>query len=98
MRTFIRALETEANADAGTLFDPETVDILVGAFDDAWHSVTSSGVDLTSEKKIELVRTVLARRILELALAGDRDLQRLREAALLDLAQTTRPNILPQPE
>jgi hypothetical protein len=96
MRTFIRAFEAVENTDAEPVFDPETVDILVAAFDDAWQSITSSGIDLTSEERIQLMRSVLAVRILELARTGERDLHRLREAALLDLARTTRPNILPK--
>jgi len=96
MRTFIRAFETETNADGRAVFDPETISILVAAFDDAWQSVKTSGINLSSENQIELMRTVLARRILELAVTGERDPNRLREEALLDLAKSIRPNSPPQ--
>jgi len=96
MRTFIRAFEIEANADGRAAFDPETVGILIAAFDDAWQSVKANEIDLSSENRIELVRTVLARRILELALTGERDPDRLRKEAMLDLAKSIRPTIPPQ--
>jgi hypothetical protein len=96
MRTFIQAFEAEAaNTNSDPVFDPETVEVLVAAFDDAWRSVAASGIDSTLEAKVSLMRLVLARRILELAQTGERDLNRLREAALLDLARSTSPNILP---
>ena len=96
MRTFIRAFEIEANADGRAAFDPETVGILIAAFDDAWRSVKANEINLSSENRIELVRTVLARRILELALTGERDPDRLRKEAVLDLAKSIRPTIPPQ--
>ena len=42
MRAFIRAYE--ADASTGAVFDPETINILVAAFDHAWRSVKTSGV------------------------------------------------------
>ena len=42
MRAFIRAHETDVGA--GAAFDPETINILVAAFDDACRSVTTSGI------------------------------------------------------
>jgi hypothetical protein len=35
-------------------FDPETIQILVGAFDDAWKVVQASGAPFASERYVEI--------------------------------------------
>ena len=72
------------------VFDPDAVRILVASFDDAWRSLkTTSGASLTSDKRIELARTILAKRIIESARRGERDQRHLCEDALIALAQST---------
>jgi hypothetical protein len=63
------------------------VDILVAAFDAAWQSIKTSGVNV-SDKQIELMRAALAKYITEQARHGERDHCRLRDGALLHLAQS----------
>ena len=71
------------------VFDPDAVRILVASFDDAWRSLkTTSGASLTSDKRIELARTILAKRIIESARRGERDQRHLCEDALIALAQS----------
>jgi hypothetical protein len=60
-------------------FDLETVALLRAILDDAWASVRP-------EKRATLSRSVLAERILKSAAEGERDPNRLLEAALMDVA------------
>ena len=64
---------------AGKAFDPETLKILEAAFDEAWAFVLKSGAQAVS-------RETLAQCVLEAAEEGERDPQRLLEAALKLLA------------
>ena len=81
MRNFLHA-----HVEPG-VFDPDAVDILVGAFDAAWQSIKVSGAHL-SDKQVELTRPILAKYIIEQARHGERDHCRLRDGALLHLAQS----------
>ena len=60
-------------------FDPETVTALREILDDAWAC-------LPPEKQATLQKTALAERILKLAAEGERNRERLLDAALTDLA------------
>jgi hypothetical protein len=59
-------------------FDLDTVSLLRKSLEDAWAS-------LRPDQQAYVSRTVLAERILKCAAQGERDSQRLIEAALLDL-------------
>jgi hypothetical protein len=69
------------------VFDADDMQILVAAFDKAWDSVQASGV-IYPEHKVELVRAILAKHIIAAAKDGERDHSRLRDGALLALAQS----------
>jgi hypothetical protein len=60
---------------------------LIAAFDGAWQSINASGAKL-SDKQIELMRAILAKYIIEQARHGELDQCRLRDGALLHLAQS----------
>ena len=77
-------------------FEPDEVQILVGAFDKAWETVQATGV-VYAEAKAEAVRTILAKHIIEAAKQGERDHARLRDGALLALAQSNLRNSPPPP-
>ena len=62
-----------------TSFDPETLSVLRQALDDAWGHLTPVQRAMTS-------RTLLAERILKSAAKGERNPERLRDAALTALA------------
>ena len=81
MRTFI-------TSNAEGVFDPEAINILVGAFDDAWQSLTASGAPFAEERYRDNARLILAKHIIELARLGERDKRRLTEGALLELAHS----------
>jgi hypothetical protein len=71
-----------------TDFDPETVDVLAAAFEDAWRAVVSSGSPLAKPRYQNAAREIVARRILDLALAGERDHTRLSDDAVAYLGRT----------
>jgi hypothetical protein len=60
-------------------FDPETVSLLRKTLNDTWEQLGPGQRALTS-------RTLLAERILKSAAKGERNPQRLRDAALASLA------------
>ena len=60
-------------------FDLETIALLREALDDAWAC-------LRPEQQATMLKTTLAERILKSAAQGERDRERLLEAALTDLA------------
>ena len=64
-------------------FDPETIDILVRALDEAWERFQASGHRLDGQSGA--ARTALAKHIVGMAKAGERDPQRLVESALVRL-------------
>lgn len=60
-------------------FDPETVTVLREILDEAWSR-------LPPERQATMQKTALAERILKSAARGERNRDRLRDAALTDLA------------
>jgi hypothetical protein len=74
-------------AEHSEAFDPNEVHTLVAAFDKAWEAVQASGV-VYPEAKAEAARAILAKHIIAAAKHGERDHARLRDGALLALAQS----------
>jgi hypothetical protein len=72
---------------AAGVFDPETVSLLVGAFDDAWESLISSGAPFAQDRYQATAREIIAKHIVDLARLGERDRRRLTESALLELSR-----------
>lgn len=72
---------------ANISFDPETVEILSAAFDDAWEKLKQSGSGLARPAYERGAREILAKYIIELAQGGERDQTLLSESAVKFLAQ-----------
>jgi hypothetical protein len=68
-------------------FDPETIQILIAAFDEAWKAVQASSVPFRSERYVDFARQILAKNIIDDATHGQRDQHELTQSALLKLAQ-----------
>jgi macrodomain Ter protein organizer (MatP/YcbG family) len=66
-------------AKAATHFDAETIAIMKKALDEAWAR-------LPPKMQATMLKTTLAERILRMAAEGERNRERLRDAALSDLA------------
>jgi hypothetical protein len=72
---------------ANTSFDPEAVEILSAAFDDAWEQIKQSGSALARPAYERGAREILAKCIIDMAQQGERDRRLLSEAAIKFLAQ-----------
>jgi hypothetical protein len=70
------------------VFDPDEIRILAAAFDKAWKNVQASGVTFDTKAKTDLARAILAKHIIAAAKNGERDQTRLRDDALMALAQS----------
>jgi hypothetical protein len=66
-------------AKATAHFDAETIGLMKNALDDAWDR-------LPPKMQARMLKTTLAERILKSAAEGERDRERLRDAALRDIA------------
>ena len=69
------------------VFDPNDTRVLVSAFDKAWEAVQASGA-IYSKADVEMARAILAKHIIAVAKDGERDHGRLRDGALVALAQS----------
>jgi hypothetical protein len=74
---------TILDRNEGTVFDPEMIELMRSALDDAWSS-------LLPEQQASVSRTLLAERILRAATQGERDPAQLRARALFNVV---RPNV-----
>jgi len=70
-----------------TAFNPETVRIMVDAFDHAWASLQASGAPFSTDEYAERAREFIAKCIIEAAKSGERDQRTLTEGALLELTK-----------
>jgi len=70
------------------VFDPDEIRILVAAFDKAWEAVQASGVIFDTKAKADTARAILAKHIIAAAKDGEYDQGRLRDGALVALAQS----------
>ncbi len=64
-------------------FDPETLDVMIRALDEAWERFQANGRPLDGQTGA--AHNVLAKHIVDMARQGERDRQRLIEGALLRL-------------
>jgi hypothetical protein len=85
-------LRLHDHVDPG-VFAPDAVRALIAAFDGAWQSINASGARL-SDQQSEVTRELLAKCIIQQARQGELDERRLRDGALLHLAQS---NLRPSP-
>jgi hypothetical protein len=69
-------------------FGPDEIRILVAAFDEAWKAVQASGAIFDTKAKADTARAILAKHIIAAAKDGEYDQVRLRDGALLALAQS----------
>jgi hypothetical protein len=72
---------------ANASFDPEAVETLSAAFDDAWEKIKQSGSALARPAYERGAREVLAKCIIEMAQRGERDRRHLSDSALQFFAQ-----------
>ena len=68
------------NFSRETAFDPETIQILAAALDEAWERLRQSGSRLARPAYLRPMREAVAKRIMEMAQRGVQD----REALVAD--------------
>jgi hypothetical protein len=71
-------------------FDPETVNLLSDAFEQAWRKVQTSGNRLARPAYANMMREVMAKHIFNLAEHGERDESKLSNSAFQFSPRTTR--------
>jgi hypothetical protein len=69
-------------------FDPESIETLRSAFETAWHVLASSGSVLVAGDKASVTREALAERIVAMGRTGERNQERLVNAALVHAANS----------
>jgi hypothetical protein len=69
-----------------TFFDPETIQVLASALDDAWYRIEKSGSRFARPAYARAMREVLAKRIIESAQRGEMDKLKLAADAVKFLA------------
>jgi hypothetical protein len=76
------------------VFDPEIVQLMSGALEDACQWLRDGGAALEDDTNEVNAREMLARRIIELTTEGERDRRRLRDLALAAFGQLQLANSL----
>jgi hypothetical protein len=69
-------------------FDPELTETLRSAFETAWYVLQRSNSALAAEDKARVTREALAKRIVAMGRTGERNRERLVNAALVHLANS----------
>ena len=73
-----------------TAFDPESIQVLASALDEAWSRIEQSGSQFARPAYSRVMREVIAKRIIEIAQQGVRDQQILVDDAMRFLAANYR--------
>lgn len=73
---------------AQSAFDPELIETLVSAYEDAWRRVEKSGSALASPRYRRAAQEIVAERIIKMARRGEREPARLTEDAVTYLARS----------
>ena len=69
-------------------FDPELIEKLAAAYEDAWRKIEQSGSVFASPRYRRVAREIVARRIIDMAQRGEIETDRLADDAVSYLAQT----------
>ncbi len=73
---------------AKSSFDPEFIETLVAAYEDAWQKVEQSGSAFASPRYRRAAQEIIAKRIIDMAQRGEIELHRLADDAVAYLAQS----------
>jgi len=73
---------------AQSAFEPEVIEVLASAFENAWAAIEKSGSALASPRYRRVAQEILAKRIIETAQRGERDQSRLSDDAVTYLTQS----------
>jgi hypothetical protein len=73
---------------AQSAFDPEFIETLVSAYEDAWNQVEKSGSAYASPRYRRAAQEIIAKRIIEMAQRGEREPTQLAGDAVAYLARS----------
>ncbi|HTV38573.1 MAG TPA: hypothetical protein VMF12_19245 [Xanthobacteraceae bacterium] len=73
---------------AQSAFDPELIETLVSAYEDAWQQIEQSGSTFASPRYRRAAQEIVAKRIIETAQGGERDAAQLAKDAVAYLARS----------
>jgi hypothetical protein len=73
---------------AQSAFDPELIETLVSAYEDAWRQVEESGSAFASPRYRRPAQEIVAKRIIEMAQRGEREPVTLASDAVAYLARS----------
>ena len=73
---------------AQSAFDPEVIETLVRAYEDAWQQIEKSGSTFASPRFRRAAQEIVAKRIIETAQGGEREPAQLAKDAVSYLAQS----------
>jgi hypothetical protein len=73
---------------AQSAFDPEVIEKLVSAYEDAWQQIEKSGSVFASPRYRRAAQEIVAKRIIETAQGGEREPAKLAEDAVAYLARS----------
>jgi hypothetical protein len=73
---------------AQSAFDPEVIEKLVCAYEDAWQQIEKSGSVFASPRYRRAAQEIVAKRIIETAQSGEREPAKLAEDAVAYLARS----------
>lgn len=73
---------------AKTSFDPEFIETLVAAYEDAWHKIEQSGSTFASPRYRRVAQEIIAKRIIDMAQRGEIETQQLADDAVAYLTQS----------
>jgi hypothetical protein len=69
-------------------FDPEIIEILVTAYENAWGKIEQSGSAFASPRYRRAAQEIVAKRIIEMAQHGEREPTRLADDAVAYLSRS----------
>ena len=69
-------------------FDPEFMETLVSAYEDAWHKIEASGSTFAQPRYRRAAQEIVAKRIIEMAQRGEREPTKLADDAVAYLARS----------
>ena len=69
-------------------FDPEVIETLVAAYEDAWQKIEHSGSAFASPRYRRAAQEIVAKRIIEMAQRGEREATRLADDAVAYLTRS----------
>ncbi len=69
-------------------FDPEVIETLVAAYEDAWQKIEQSGSAFASPRYRRAAQEIVAKRIIEMAQRGEREPAHLADDAVAYLARS----------